>query len=112
VFIKNPKGADNKKAHRDDPVCNTAVYCRKIDYMKIIKDLAISESGFVFNPITGESFTVNEIGVSIINQLKESKNDQEIMTFLKGEYKVEPNELEKDFTDFMNMLKHHNLIIS
>lgn len=82
----------------------------KTTYMKIIKDLAISESGFVFNPISGESFTVNEIGVSIINQLKKSKNQQEIMISLKEEYKVEHNELEKDFTDFMNILKHHNLI--
>ena len=80
--------------------------------MKIIKDLAISESGFVFNPVSGESFSVNEIGVSIINKLKESKNQQEIIAFLKEEYKVGQNELEKDFTDFVNMLQHHNLIIS
>lgn len=80
--------------------------------MQIIKDLAISESGFVFNPITGESFRVNEIGVSIINELKKGKQQPEIMSSLLSEYEVDSNELEKDFSDFINMLKHHNLILN
>ncbi|MBN2664352.1 MAG: PqqD family protein [Bacteroidales bacterium] len=79
--------------------------------MKIIKDLAISESGFVFNPLTGESFSVNEIGVSIINYLKKEENLQQILMSLHEEFDVETNELEKDFNDFVNMLKYHNLIL-
>ncbi len=79
--------------------------------MKILKDLAISESGFVFNPLTGESFQVNEIGVSIINYLKQGKSLDEIKASLLAEYEVSPNELEKDLNDFVNMLKHHNLIV-
>ncbi len=78
--------------------------------MRILKDLAISESGFVFNPLTGESFQVNEIGVSIINYLKQGKSFDEIKGLLLAEYEVSPNELEKDLNDFINMLKHHNLL--
>ena len=31
--------------------------------MKIRENLAVSDNGFVFDPETGESFTVNEVGV-------------------------------------------------
>lgn len=80
--------------------------------MKINKDLAISESGFIFNPITGESFTANEVGVSIINQLKLNKNKEEIISFLDEEYNSDKNSLEKDYDDFISILHRLNLIIS
>ena len=78
--------------------------------MKIIKDLAISESGFVFNPITGESFNVNEVGYAIINKLKEGAENSEILSFLLSEFDADPNELEKDFNDFINMLQKNKLL--
>ncbi len=31
--------------------------------MNVKKDIAISDSGFVFDPTTGESYSVNPIGV-------------------------------------------------
>lgn len=80
--------------------------------MKINKDLAISESGFIFNPITGESFTANEVGISIINQLKLNKNKEEIISFLDEEYNSDKNSLEKDYNDFISILHRLNLIIS
>ena len=33
--------------------------------MKIRNDLAISETGFIFDPVTGESFSLNQIGAEI-----------------------------------------------
>lgn len=80
--------------------------------MKINKDLAISESGFIFNPITGESFTANEVGISIINQLKLNKNKEEIISFLDEEYNSDKKSLEKDYDDFISILHRLNLIIS
>lgn len=79
--------------------------------MKILKDLAISDSGFVFNPLSGESFQVNDIGVSIINCMKKDKSTDEITERISDEYEVLPSELEKDLTDFINMLKHYNLLV-
>ena len=38
--------------------------------MKLKKNIAISESGFVFNPEIGTSFTTNSLGVAILKQLK------------------------------------------
>ena len=43
--------------------------------MKINKDLAISENGFLFNPATGESFTANPMAFEIIRMLKEGQSN-------------------------------------
>ena len=39
--------------------------------MKLKDNIAVSESGFIFNPTTGDSYTANEIGLEIIKCLKE-----------------------------------------
>ena len=44
--------------------------------MKLKKNIAISDSGFLFNPSTGDSYSVNPIGTEIIELLKEGKEDE------------------------------------
>lgn len=78
--------------------------------MKINKNVSISENGFVFNPTTGESFTVNPIGVEIINLLKQKKTEAEIKKCLLDKYNTDNDTIEKDFYDFIQMLKSSNLL--
>ena len=78
--------------------------------MKIKPNIAVSDSGFVFNPDTGESFTVNPIGVDIINLLKESKNASDISSQIRLKYIVEQPTFEKDFDDFIGLLRNYSLV--
>lgn len=78
--------------------------------MKISENLAISESGFLFNPTTGESFTVNPVGAEIIELLKEGKSEEEITEILLGLYEVDSKTLQKDLYDFKDILKIHQLL--
>ncbi|MCX6231720.1 MAG: PqqD family protein [Bacteroidetes bacterium] len=78
--------------------------------MKINKNIAISDTGFVFNPINGESYSVNPIGVEIVNFLKEDRPFEEILKTMLNKYSVDEATFEKDYADFVNILKHHNLI--
>jgi hypothetical protein len=78
--------------------------------MKISENLAISESGFLFNPSTGESFTVNPVGAEIIELLKEGKSEEEITEILLGLYEVDSKTLQKDLHDFNDILKLHQLL--
>ena len=78
--------------------------------MKINKNIAISDTGFVFNPVNGESFSINPIGVEIINMMKEDKSFEIIMQTMLTKYSVEEATIEKDYFDFIGILKHHNLI--
>ena len=78
--------------------------------MKIRENLAVSENGFVFDPKTGESFTVNEVGVEIINQLKKTSNLDEILKNIETEYEVDRFTLEKSVNDFIKMMQEFNLM--
>jgi len=45
-------------------------------------NIAVSDSGFVFDSSTGDSFSINPIGVEIIKLMKESKDEAEIVKIL------------------------------
>ncbi len=77
--------------------------------MKLQKNIAISDSGFLFNPATGESFTVNPIGLEIINLLREGKTEKEICQAVTDDYSVELPVVERDFHDFIHLIKQHQL---
>ncbi len=63
--------------------------------MKIKKNIAISDSGFIFNPDTGESFTANPIGLEILDMLKEGKEFDDIRKQLLEKYKSDKDTVEK-----------------
>ena len=78
--------------------------------MKLKKNVAVSEAGLLFNPVTGESFSVNPIGVEILNLLREEKNFNQISEVILGKYSTDKQTLEKDFQDFLDILSHNNLL--
>jgi hypothetical protein len=80
--------------------------------MKIKSNIAISDSGFIFNPDTGESFTVNPTGVEILQQMKEGKTVEEISSILEDKYNTDKNTLEKDTEDFLGLLRNYSLLIN
>lgn len=77
---------------------------------KAAENLAISETGFLFLPGTGETYTSNEIGKTIIQLLQKGESQEGIIEKITNEYDVEPNTFEKDFADFINQLTQFNLV--
>lgn len=77
--------------------------------MKFQKNIAISDSGFLFNPATGESFSVNPIGLEIINLLRSGKTENEICQAITNNYATEFPIVERDLHDFIHLLKQHQL---
>jgi hypothetical protein len=78
--------------------------------MKIKKDIAISETGFIFNPSTGESFSVNFIGAHIITQMKDGKTYEEIKADVLENYQTDEDTFEKDYYDYLSLLKGYGLL--
>ena len=70
----------------------------------------MSESGFLFNPSNGESFSVNPTGVEIINMLKDGKTVEQITKHILAGYDTDDATVEKDLQDFVNILKNYSLI--
>jgi hypothetical protein len=77
--------------------------------VNIRKNIAISENGFIFNPLTGDSFTVNETGLFILRRLKEGESLVTIMKALQDEFELDANSAEIDLNDFLSMLKSYQL---
>ena len=78
--------------------------------MKLKDNIAVSNSGFVFNPTTGDSFSVNPIGEFMIQLLKEGKEKEDIVSEVIEAYKIDADTVEKDLYDFTNMLATYKLI--
>lgn len=78
--------------------------------MKIRKNIAISETGFLFNPLTGDSFSTNTVGLDVIQLLKEGKSLNELTTFITNKYAVDASEFEKDLEDFSLQLRDSQVV--
>lgn len=77
--------------------------------MYIRKNIAISETGFIFNPLTGDSFSVNETGLFVLQKLKEEANEETILKAFQEEFELDRNTAEIDLNDFLSMLKSYQL---
>ncbi len=78
--------------------------------MQRIAQLAINEEGFVFDPVQGESFTVNQTGLLIIKALKEGKSQEEIVRELVNRFEVDEDKARIDLVDFIEKLRSLNLL--
>lgn len=78
--------------------------------MKLKKNIATSESGFVFNPVTGDSFSTNPLGTEILFMLKDGKTFEEISALVMEKYDVEQVVFERDYDDLLAQLKAFNLL--
>jgi len=80
--------------------------------MKLHKNVAVSEAGLLFNPVTGESFSVNPIGVEILTLIREEKDADQISKVILEKYSTDEATFEKDYHDFIGILEHNNLLES
>lgn len=78
--------------------------------MLIKGNIALSENGFVFNPSTGDSFTMNNTGKEVLMLIKEGKSINQITEMMEAKYDVDKITLERYLTDFMNDLSVNNLM--
>lgn len=78
--------------------------------MRIRKNIAVSDEGFLFNPATGDSFSTNGIGSEIISLLKQDKSMSEIIEEISENYDVDRLLLERDLDEFTGLLKDYSIL--
>jgi len=77
----------------------------------IIKgNIALSENGFVFNPSTGDSFTLNNTGKEVLMMIKKGKNISQIADLMIAKYDADRITIERYIEDFVNDLSVNNLM--
>lgn len=78
--------------------------------MPIRNNIAVSESGFIFDANTGDSYSVNKTGRIILKMIMEGKDQEEIAEIILAEYEIEKQTLLHYINDFTQMLNRYELM--
>lgn len=66
--------------------------------------LALSESGFVFDPSSGQSFTVNPVGLVLLRELQKTGSLQETKDYALKHYSGDAQDISRETDDFFSSL--------
>lgn len=78
--------------------------------MKVNKNIAVSESGFLFDSMSGDSFSLNPIAAEILELIREQKSLDDVKKVLINKYEVTPTLLDKTIDEYVFTLKKLNII--
>ena len=72
---------------------------------EVLKRLAISDSGFIFDPASGDSFTANPPALAIIRLARDETDPQKIAELLAQEFDVSVTQAEREVVEFASVLR-------
>ncbi len=75
-----------------------------------LRDLALSETGFLFDPYSGATFSLNPTAVTILRALRGSADRVAVLETLKREFDVQSADLEHDLDEFIALLRREGLV--
>ncbi len=77
--------------------------------MRKTSQLAINDEGFVFDPLTGDSYQVSETGLIILRKIAVGQSDEDIARTVSEEFDVPEEDALADIGDFRDRLKRLGL---
>jgi hypothetical protein len=77
---------------------------------RTLSDLAISDNGFVFDPLAGATYSVNPTGLCVLQALKEGLGREGITRRLTDRFERTAQDPLRDVDEFIRMLRQHNLV--
>lgn len=78
--------------------------------MHIKRNVATSENGFIFNPLTGDSFSGNFMASELLMMMKQGETAEVIKAHILYKYDVLPEQFDRDWDDWLLQLKEANLL--
>ena len=75
-----------------------------------LKNLALSENGFLFDPVTGYSYNLNSTAITLLHQLQHGKTRSEILKDMQENYLSDANTLERDLDQFLGQLQEFGFL--
>lgn len=76
-----------------------------------LKDLAVSETGFVFDPYSGATFTTNATGLGILEALKAGADRAQLLAQLREAFDVhQTDDLDRDLDEFLGLLRRYEIV--
>lgn len=79
-----------------------------------LRDLAVSDTGFVFDPLSGATFSTNAVGLRLLECLKADKSRGEIIAQVAEAFEVndKDDDLGRDLDEFIQLLKRNHILDS
>jgi AcrR family transcriptional regulator len=71
----------------------------------VLQRLALNDSGFVFDPVSGLSFTANSVALFVLRFLQHNDDIDSLFKEIEAEFDVNRNEAERDLTEFFAQLR-------
>jgi Coenzyme PQQ synthesis protein D (PqqD) len=76
-----------------------------------LETLAISETGFVFDPRTGATFTLNPVGLAVVVALRDGLSVEDAIARLHERFEHVPVASARDeVVEFIHLLRQHGLL--
>ena len=75
-----------------------------------LKDLAVSETGFVFDPYSGATFSLNASALCLLRGLKEGLDREELLARLEELFDVTDADLSRDIDEFLELLRYNGVL--
>lgn len=75
-----------------------------------LRDLALSDTGFVFDPCSGATFTVNATGLAVLKGLKDGLGRKAIRERLEESFEVHGGDIGRDVDEFVSSLSQHGIV--
>ncbi len=75
-----------------------------------LRELALSDTGFVFDPYSGATYTVNETGLCVLQALKDGVDRDGVMDRLRERFELRDEDLARDLEEFVHQLRQNGLV--
>ena len=75
-----------------------------------LRELALSDTGFVFDPYSGSTFTVNESGLCVLQAIKEGGGRDAVLERLRERFEVGQDDLARDLEEFVHVLRQQGIV--
>lgn len=82
-----------------------------MDGRERLRDLAVSDTGFVFDPYSGQSWTLNATGRLVLERLKAGDEPEAVEEALRAAFEVGPDEDPgRDVREFILQLRDQGIL--
>ena len=78
----------------------------------LLADLAVSDTGIVFDPFTGTTFTVNPTGLCLLHAFKEGMGRKEAVSRIEEKFDTKGANVPRELDEFVQLLRQNGVVPS
>lgn len=78
--------------------------------IKKLKGLMINDEGFAFDPVTGNTYSINSSGLLIVNAVKAGASIDQVLDSVMSMFDVDRQTADRDLEVFINELHRNQLV--